>query len=101
MKDTVAKEHENDEVGGVDHAAAVDAALRLDARVHHLVPVLAREDLSVRGTRELCRCEGHTRAHRSVCVDSIDVRRTRPAFFIPDCNQYLACGSTHNLQCSY
>ncbi len=26
---------------------------------------------------------------------------TRHAFYIPDCNQYLVCGSTHNLQYSY
>ncbi len=29
------------------------------------------------------------------------VDATRPAFYIPDCNQHFACGSTHNLQCSY
>lgn len=43
-EDTVAEEREDDEVDGEDHAA-LDAALRLDAVVHDLVPVLARQDL--------------------------------------------------------
>ncbi len=41
----VAEQYQNDEVHRVDHAALVDAALRLDRLVHHLVPVLAGENL--------------------------------------------------------
>ena len=40
----VAEECEDDEIEGVDHSGAM-AALRLDALVHHLVPVFAGQNL--------------------------------------------------------
>ena len=43
----VTEEHENDEVGRVDHSA-LDTALRFDSTVHHLVPILAGENLEHR-----------------------------------------------------
>ena len=33
------------EVQGVDHPAALAAALRVDGRVHHLVPILSSQNL--------------------------------------------------------
>lgn len=42
--DTVSEQGEDDEVDGGPHARA-NASLRADAVVHHLVPVLARQDL--------------------------------------------------------
>lgn len=42
--DTVSKQGEDDEVDGGPHARA-NASLGADAIVHHLVPVLARQDL--------------------------------------------------------
>jgi len=40
VKDTVAKEDENDEVDAVEHST-VDATLRLDGVEHDFVPVFA------------------------------------------------------------
>lgn len=40
----VAKQHKDDEVETVDHAL-LGASLRSDPVVHHLVPILSREDL--------------------------------------------------------
>jgi hypothetical protein len=45
MKDTVAKEGENDEVEAVDHASIVDASHRHDAIVHHFIPVFTGQYL--------------------------------------------------------
>ena len=44
---TVSEEDEDDEVKGVDHASIVDSSSRLDAIVHHLVPILPRQNLRV------------------------------------------------------
>lgn len=44
-RDTVAKKCEHDEEDGECHAL-VDSTLRLDAIVHHHVPVLASQDLN-------------------------------------------------------
>lgn len=45
--DTVAEKREDDEEDGEGHAL-VDSALRLDAVVHHHVPVLSGQDLMQR-----------------------------------------------------
>lgn len=44
-KDTVSEEDEDDEVERIVHAAASDATLRPNGVIHHLVPVLASQDL--------------------------------------------------------
>ena len=44
-KDTVSKEHQDDEVGAEEHATLVNAAVRANAGVHHLVPVLSCQNL--------------------------------------------------------
>ena len=44
-KDTVPADEENDEVRADDDAEGLDSAVRLDAVVHHHVPVFARQDL--------------------------------------------------------
>lgn len=49
-QDTVSKEREDDEVDGGEHAAS-NASLRLDAVVHHSVPVLTGQNLSETGTK--------------------------------------------------
>lgn len=56
MKDTVPKEGEDDEVDG-EHHATLHAPLRLDAIIHDLIPVLARQDLKDR--------DKHTAKHLS------------------------------------
>lgn len=43
-EDTVPEERQHDEVDG-EHHAALHAPLRLDAVIHDLVPVFARQDL--------------------------------------------------------
>lgn len=50
-EDTVSKECEDYEIDGGEHAA-VNASLRLNAMVHHSVPVLTSQDLSTRGESE-------------------------------------------------
>lgn len=49
-EDTVSKECEDDEVDGGEHATP-NASLRLDAVVHHSVPVLAGQNLGKTGTK--------------------------------------------------
>lgn len=50
-EDTVSKQREDDEVDGGPHAI-LHASLRADAVVHHLVPVLAGQDLKHRKETE-------------------------------------------------
>lgn len=47
-EDTVPKERQHDEVDG-EHHAALHTPLRLDAVVHDLIPVFARQDLKGEG----------------------------------------------------
>lgn len=44
-EDTVAKQRQDDEEDGEDHALVVDSSLGLDAVIHHHVPVLTGQDL--------------------------------------------------------
>lgn len=45
LKDTVTKDHENDEIEAVKYASAVNTTTWLDSVVHHFIPVLSGEDL--------------------------------------------------------
>lgn len=63
-RDTVAKKSENDEENREGHAL-VDSTLRLDAVVHHHVPVLARQDLTDRQTRQTSSERGSHIVHKA------------------------------------
>lgn len=58
-KDTVAKKSEHNEEDRESHAL-VDSALRLDAIIHHHVPVLARQDLT------------HTHTHNKAMTEPLE-----------------------------
>lgn len=47
IKDTIAANKQYDEIDAGEDAEGADAAVRLDAFIHHCVPVLARQYLKV------------------------------------------------------
>ena len=57
VKDTVAKQDENDEIDAVRHST-VNSALWLDGVKHHFVPVFARQYLK-RNTLFSCNANGN------------------------------------------
>ena len=44
-KDTVSKEHQNNEVGAEEHATVVNTTMGANACVHYFVPVLSCQNL--------------------------------------------------------
>ena len=64
-KDTVTKEHQDDEVGAVVHTSTISPSLWLDAIVHHLIPIFSSQDLDKQTYGENLREVSHAKPYLS------------------------------------
>lgn len=77
-KDTVSKEHQNDEVGAEEHATVVNTAMGANASIHDFVPVLSCQNLQqatvpsyVMGAAENMQLVGEKTTGDSRCFNTV------------------------------